>query len=71
MEKKWAEARRWAGGRSYKKKYRMPKSQRPSGTVAEGSERLASRFYQIEIGHCLSGQYLQWTKNGSTAQCWW
>ena len=26
-EKKWAEARQWAGGRTSKKKYRMPKSQ--------------------------------------------
>jgi len=30
-EKKWAEARQWAGGRTSKKKYRMPTSQKPDG----------------------------------------
>ena len=35
------------------------------------SKRLASRFYQVKTGHCLAGQYLQWTKNRPTAQCWW
>jgi len=35
------------------------------------SKRLASRFYQIKTGHCLTGQYLNWTKNRSTTECWW
>jgi len=70
-EKKWAEACQWAGGRTSKTKYRMPKSQRPDGTVAGSTKRLASRFYQIKTGHCLSGQYLHWTKNRPTPQCWW
>ena len=25
----------------------------------------------METGHSLTGQYLNWTKNGATAQCWW
>jgi hypothetical protein len=70
-EKKWVEARQWAGGRTSKKKYRMPKSLKPDGTVAGSTKRLASRFYQLKTGHCLSGQYLNWTKNRSTPQCWW
>jgi len=68
-EKKWVEARRWAGGRTSKAKYRMPKSQTPGGTVAGSTKRLASRFYQIKTGHCLSGQYLNWKKNRPTPQC--
>jgi len=44
-EKKWAEACQWAGGRTSKKKYRMPKSQKPDGVVADSTKRLASRFY--------------------------
>ena len=28
-------------------------------------------FYQIKTGHCLTGQYLNWTKNRPTPQCWW
>ena len=70
-EKKWVEARQWAGGRTSKAKYRMPKSQKPDGTVAGSSKRLASRLYQVKTGHCLSGQYLNWTKNRPTPQCWW
>jgi len=62
-EKKWAEARQWAGGRTFKAKYRMPKTQKPDGVVAGSIKRLASRFYQIKTGHCLTGQYLNWTKD--------
>ena len=70
-EKKWAEAREWAGGRTSTKKYKMPKSQRPDGMVAGSTKRLASRFYQLKTGHCRTGEYLYWTKSCSTAQCWW
>jgi len=70
-EKRWAEARQLAGGRTTKKKYRMPESQKPDGAVANSTKRLASRFYQLKTGHCLTGQYLNWTKNRSTPQCWW
>ena len=70
-EKKWAEARQWVGGRTSKTKYRMPKSQKPDGAVAGSTKRLASRFYQIKTGHCLTRQYLNWTKNRPTPQCWW
>jgi len=44
-EKKWVEARQWAGGRTSKMKYKMPQSQRPNNTVAASTKRLASRFY--------------------------
>ena len=70
-EKKWAETRWWAGGRTSKKKYKMPKSQRPNGTVAGSTKGLASRFYQLKTGHCRTGQYLRWAKARPTAQCWW
>jgi len=70
-EKKWAEARQWAGGRTSRKKYRMPDSQKPDGAVANSTKRLASRFYQLKTGHCLTGQYLNWTKTRTTPQCWW
>ena len=62
-EKRWVEARQWAGGRTSKTKYQMPRSQRLDGTVAGSTKRLASRFYQVKTGHCLSGQYIYWTKN--------
>jgi len=70
-EKKWAEARQWAGGETSKTGYRMPKSQRPNGTVAGSTKRLASRYYQLKTGHARTGQYLHWAKVCPTAQCWW
>jgi len=39
--------------------------------VAGSTKRLAPRFYQIKTGHCLTWQYLNWTKSRSTPQCWW
>jgi ribonuclease HI len=70
-ERKWAEARAWAGGRTSKKKYKMPKGKRPDGTVAGSSKRLAARFYQLKTGHARTGEYLHWTKSRPTPQCWW
>jgi len=70
-EKKWVEARRWVGGRTSKKKYKMPESHKPDGTVAGSTKRLASRVYQLKTGHCRTGQYLHWAKVCPTAQCWW
>jgi len=70
-EKKWAEARQWPGGRTSKKKYCTPESQKPDGAVANSSKTLASRFYQLKTGHYLTGQYLNWTKNRPTPRCWW
>jgi len=49
----------------------MPKSQQPDGTVAGSTKRLTSWFYQIKTGHYLTGQYLSWTRNQATPQCWW
>jgi len=59
-EKKWTEARRWAGGRTSNQKYRLPETHRPDVTVAGSTKRLASRFYQLKAGHCRTGQYLRW-----------
>ena len=69
--KKWVEARAWAGGQTSKKKYKMLGSQRPDGTVVGSTKRLTSRFYQLKLGYCHTGQYLHWVKVRPTAQCWW
>jgi len=45
--------------------------QQPDKTVAGSSKRTASRFYLLKPGHCLTGQYLEWTKNQPTAKYWW
>jgi len=60
-----------AGKRISAKKYRMPRTQQPDKTVAKSNKRVTARFYQIKTGHCLTGQYLEWTENRTSAQCWW
>jgi len=42
-KKKWEESWNWSKERINKKKYRMPKTQRPNGLVDQGPERLAER----------------------------
>jgi len=70
-EKEWAEARRRASGRTSQEEAQdvgKPEAQRHGcGQL----QRLASRYYRIKAGHCLSGKYLQWTENRPTTQCWW
>jgi len=71
ISEKWAEARQWAGDRTSKTKYRMPKSLRPDGAVAGSTKSLAARYYQLKTGHGRTGQYLHWAKARPTAQRWW
>jgi len=61
-EKKWVEARHWAGGRTCKMKYCMLEGQRPDDTLAGSTKWPAPRFHQVKTGHCLTGQ-LSWLKN--------
>jgi len=65
-EEKQTEAKCWAAGQVSGKKYALPTRQRPDGTVAGSSRRLAfaSRFCQLKTG-------LEWTRNQPTAKCWW
>ena len=44
---------------------------KPGQTVAKAKKRLASRFYQVKTGHCLTGQYLAWTTRRPDATRWW
>jgi len=63
-EQKWADAKGWTRkqlARTRNRKYRPYERQKPDPTVAKANKRLASRFYQLKSGHCLTGQYLAWT----------
>jgi len=73
-EVKWQEAKMWAVSRITTKKYwhnrlREPR-QKPDSGPANANKRHAARFYQLETGHCLTGQYLSWTKKQPTARRW-
>jgi len=70
-EKMWEETHQFAAGQISKRKYRIPKSQKPDGTDAGSTNRLASRIYQLKTRRCLTGQHLQWTRNPATPSCWW
>jgi len=72
-EQKWADAKGWARkqfARTGNRKYRPCEKQKPDPTVAKANKRLASRFYQLKTGHCLTGQYLAWTTRRPDATCW-
>jgi len=71
LTKKWDEARQWAVKQISAKKYRMPRTQQPDKTVARSNKWVAARFYQIKTGHFHTGQYLEWTENRTSVQCWW
>jgi len=60
-----------AEARVKRKKYKLPGKTRQNKTVARGPKRLAERFYQLRIGHCRTGKYMEWTKNADTAGCGW
>ena len=73
-EKKWQDAKGWARrklARTSNRKYWPIDKQKPDATVAKANKRLASRFYQLKTGHCLTGQYLTWTTRRPDATCWW
>jgi hypothetical protein len=50
----------------------QPEVMPEAGLIPASARRyLASRFCQLETGHCLTRRYLQWTKNVPTSKCWW
>jgi hypothetical protein len=65
-EMKWQEAKMWADSRVTQKKYRHRRQgkalQKPVRAPAKSNKRLAGRFYRLKTGHCLTGQYLKWTR---------
>jgi len=73
-EQKREDAKNWAKkqlARTRNRKYRPGEKAKPDQTVAKAKKRLASRFYQMKTGHCLTGQYLAWTTRRPDATCWW
>jgi len=70
-EKKWTEAWDWVSRKLAKTGNRPSEKQKPDAIVSGANKRLASRFYQLETGHCLTGQYLQWTTRRPDTKCWW
>ena len=69
-EKKWAEARRWAGAAPPRRSTICRKAKSPVA-LWPAAPRLASRYYQLKTGHARTGQYLHWVKVRPDAQCWW
>ena len=56
---------------SSNRKYRPREKQKPDAIVVGANKRLASRLYQLKTGHCLTGQYPQWTTRRPDTKCWW
>lgn len=67
-EKKRTEVQRWVARRATGRKYKSPTRQRPEGTAAGSSKRLAPRSHQLKMGHRLTGQCPKRTGNQPTAK---
>jgi len=60
-EQKRSDTRSWATrqlARTRNRKYRPSTRLKPDTSVAKTNKRLASRFYQVKTGHCLTGRHL-------------
>jgi len=72
-EQKRTDTLSWAAkqlARTKDRKYRPSMKLKPDPALAKMTKRLASRFYQMKTGHCLTGQYLSWTTRRPDATCW-
>jgi len=73
-EKKWPEARSWCKRRhlnKLNKGYVLRTKGKPDPTPARAEKRTASRYYQLKLGHALTGVYLKSTDNSPDDHCWW
>jgi len=74
-EVKWQAATAGAESEATGKKYGYSRlrgpCQKPGSGPTNANKGLAARFYQLKMGHCLTGQYLMWTKRFPTAKCCW
>jgi hypothetical protein len=68
-EKKWVEARSWAGRRVSSKKYRLPREQRPDKVVVGQLQEACLKVLPAEA-RALPHEYLGWMGNQPTAKCW-
>jgi len=57
--------------RSYTSNDKTKKKKKKNKTVAGSNKRVTARIYEIKTGYCLTGQYLEWTENRTSVQCWW
>jgi hypothetical protein len=69
-EKKWAEARRWAGGRVTSKKYKMPREQLPDKTGWEYQEARLE-VLPAEDRALPHGAVPYPDKDRAAPECWW
>jgi ribonuclease HI len=71
-EKKWSDTKSWLKKSiNNRPNYIPPTQQKPDPTAMATSKRLASRYYQLKMGHAITGEYLKRINSTNNHRCWW
>jgi ribonuclease HI len=72
-EAKWQETEQWwkAKFNSKRKGYKLNKKRRMHTLLGEAKKKIAGRYFQLKVGHALTGVYLERIKKNESPECWW
>jgi hypothetical protein len=51
--------------------YRMNRKRRMDVVLGEAKKKIAERYFQVKVGHALTGVYLQHIKKKGSWKYWW
>jgi hypothetical protein len=72
-EAKWTDTEAWWKAKFNSKKTvnRMNKKRKMHVLLGEAMKKIAGRYFQLKVGHTLTGVYLERIKNSESQECWW
>jgi ribonuclease HI len=72
-EAKWKETEEWwkAKFNSKRKRYKLNKKRRMHRLLGEAKKKIAGRYFQLKVGHALTGVYLERIKKKEGPECLW
>jgi hypothetical protein len=71
-ERKWKEAKDWLEKNlDNRPGYILPTTQQPDPIAMQERKRLATRYYQLKIGHAVIGTHLKRINSLNDDSCWW
>jgi ribonuclease HI len=71
-EKKWSDTKSWLKESiNNRPNYIPPRQQKPDPTTMATPKRLASRYYQLKMGHVITGEHLKRINSTNDDRCWW
>jgi ribonuclease HI len=72
-EAKWKETNAWwkAKFNNKRKGYKLNGKRRMHTLLGEAKKEIAGRYFQMNVGHALTGVYLKHIKKNESPECWW